>query len=140
MTQNEKTDKFEKFKEHLVFENEKAFGEEIKTLYDEEALKKSNENMLNMSEELYAEQVNMAVEILEKLQEGMKDPERNELAREVAILHKDWLKLMWGDSVEYTKEAHMALIDTYMKDSRFIEYYGGTQAIVYLKFAVDKFL
>ena len=52
MSDNEK---FEGFKEKLISDNEKRYGKEIREKYGEEAVKKSNAQFKNMTEEQYNE-------------------------------------------------------------------------------------
>lgn len=114
-------EKFKGFKQKLVDDNERQYGEEIRGKYGDDAVDKSNAKMLNMSEEKYEEFRRLEQEVLSTLAEACKagDP-AGELARKAAALHKEWLNFTWPS---YSKEAHAGLAQMYVDDERFAAYY-----------------
>ena len=50
-----------------------------------------------------------------------KDPE-SEKAREACARHLAWLRYTWG-AESCTPEAHISLVEMYIQDPRFVEYY-----------------
>lgn len=118
-------EKFEGFKDNLIQENEKKYGNEIREKYGDDSVNKSNKKFKGMSEKDYNLMEEMSKEILIKLKEAFKtsDP-TSELAQEVADLHKKWLSFTWSN---YSKEAHRGLAQMYVDDERFTEYYDKEQ-------------
>lgn len=114
-------EKFEGFKKHIIDENEKKYGKEVREKYGDDIVNKSNSKIRGMSEEKYDEFIKLGKEIEEKLAEAFKtnDP-ASDLAQEVAELHKKWLMFTWPT---YSKEAHAGLAEMYINDGRFISYY-----------------
>jgi len=113
--------KFEAFKNQLIEENEKQFGEEIREKYGEEAVVASNGLVKNMTEEQFHAAAQLEQQLFERLREAMADGDpASEIAAEAAELHKRWLAFYWP---KYTKEAHVGLAQMYMADERFIAYY-----------------
>jgi DNA-binding transcriptional MerR regulator len=118
-------EKFEGFKKRLINENEKKYGQEIRELYGEEVVKKSNEKVKNMSKKAYDCLTNTEDELMKTLQEAMQtgDP-AGDLAQKAADLHRQWLSFYWGN---YSKEAHAGLVRMYVTDERFKQYYDKNQ-------------
>lgn len=119
-------EKFEGFKQQIINENERYYGEEIRNKYGEDSVLGTYSMVRNMTEEQY--QTMQAIEgtLLASLQEAMKEGNpASELALEVAEHHKQWLSFYWP---KYTKEAHVGLAQIYMEDQRFIEYYDSRVA------------
>lgn len=119
-------EKFEGFKQQIINENERYYGEEIRNKYGEGSVLGTYSMVRNMTEEQY--QTMRAIEgtLLASLQEAMKEGNpASELALEVAEHHKQWLSFYWP---KYTKEAHVGLAQMYMEDQRFIEYYDSRVA------------
>lgn len=118
MSDNEK---FEAFKQKLIDENEKKYGEEIRAKYGEEIVNQSNQKLREMTEEQYAEANKLGEEVLNVLNEAFLtgDP-AGELAQKAADLHRQWLSFFWP---RYTKEAHRGVTQMYVEDERFRAYY-----------------
>lgn len=119
-------EKFEGFKQQIINENERCYGEEIRNKYGEGSVLGTYSMVRNMTEEQY--QTMQAIEgtLLASLQEAMKEGNpASELALEAAEHHKQWLSFYWP---KYTKEAHVGLAQMYMEDQRFIEYYDSRVA------------
>ena len=122
MTNNEK---FEGFKQKLIDENEKKYGEEIRDKYGDETVNKSNAKVKNMTEAQYEEVTRLADEVSTTLAEAFKtgDPSSG-IAQKAADLHKRWISYYWS---EYSKEAHAGLAQMYVDDERFTAYYDKDQ-------------
>ncbi len=118
-------EKFEGFKQKMIDDNEKQYGEEIRKKYGDETVNKSNEKLLNMTPEEYEEVTHLANEVKATLAEAFKtgDP-ASDIAQKAADLHKRWLTYFWS---EYSKEAHARLAQMYVDDERFKAYYDEKQ-------------
>ena len=124
-------EKFKGFKEKLIEDNEKQYGEEIRAKYGNDTVEASNAKMKNMTEEQFTAMQQLEQQLFERLKEAMKIGEtKNDVAMEVAELHKRWLSFSWP---QYSKEAHAGLVQMYVDDERFTAYYdervtaGATQ-------------
>jgi Predicted transcriptional regulators len=118
-------EKFEGFKQKMIDENEKKYGNEIREKYGEEQVEKSNKRMMNMTEEQYAKAEKLGNEVLETLKQAFitGDP-AGELAQKAADLHRQWLCFFWET---YSKEAHAGIAQMYVDDERFTAYYDKDQ-------------
>lgn len=130
-------EKFEGFKQKMIADNEKKYGEEIRKKYGEETINKSNEKLQNMTQEQHEEVTQLAEEVHAILAEAIKtgDPS-SEIAQKAADLHKKWLSYYWND---YNKEAHAGLAQMYVDDERFRAYYDDKQpgAAEFLRDAIN---
>lgn len=123
--------KFEAFKNKLIEDNDKQYGEEIRGKYGEEQVLANYGKLKNMTEEQY-ESVNQLEKMLfERLKEAKANGDASaEVAMEAAELHKRWLSFYWA---KYTPQAHAGLAQMYIHDERFTAYYddkvgkGATQ-------------
>lgn len=114
-------EKFEGFKQNLIDENEKKYGEEIRSKYGDDAINKSNAKIKGMSKAQYDEIEKLSLEINDTLKEAFVTGEpAGELAQKVCELHKKWLCHYWDS---YSKEAHIGLAQMYVDDPRFTAYY-----------------
>lgn len=120
MTMSDK-EKFEAFKQKLINENEKNYGEEIRAKYGDEQIDNSNKKLKGMTEAQYAEVEKLEKEVLDLVNEAflIGDP-ASELAQKAADLHRQWLSYFWDS---YTKEAHAGVAQLYVDDERFAAYY-----------------
>ncbi|MGC4377525.1 MerR family transcriptional regulator [Fictibacillus sp. Mic-4] len=129
-------EKFEGFKQKLIDENEKMYGEEIRSKYGNEVVDQSNQKLKNMTKEQYAEIEKLSEDILATLKKAFAtgDP-AGELAQKAADLHRRWLLFYWDG---YTKEAHASVAQMYVDDERFTAYYDkvGTGAAEFLRDAI----
>jgi len=116
-------ERFEGFKQRMIDENEKKYGDEIRTKYGDKQVDRSNQKILSMTEEKYEEWKRLGAEVLETLKaaQAAGDP-AGELAQKAADLHRQWLSFSWES---YTKEAHAGLAGMYVDDERFRSYYDG---------------
>lgn len=114
-------EKFQGFKQKMVDDNEKQYGQEIRGKYGDETVDKSNAKMLNMSEEQFNEFRRLEQEVLDTLAEAYQTGNpAGELGQKTAGLHKQWLSFTWPS---YSKEAHAGLAQMYVDDERFAAYY-----------------
>lgn len=115
------TEKFEGFKQTLVEDNEKNYGQEAREKYGDSAVSQSNHKLKGMTEEQYATVQQLEEEMFETLLQAMEngDP-ASELAQKSADLHRAWLSFYWNS---YTKEAHAGVAQMYVDDERFTSYY-----------------
>jgi DNA-binding transcriptional MerR regulator len=129
-------EKFEGFKQKMIEDNEKKYGEEIRAKYGEAAVNKSNAKLQNMTQEDYNEVTRLANEMKAILTEAFKigDP-AGSMAQKAADLHKQWLTYYWSD---YSKEAHASLAQMYVDDDRFRAHYDEQQpgTAVFLRDAI----
>jgi DNA-binding transcriptional MerR regulator len=115
------TEKFEGFKQKLVDDNEKKYGQEIREKYGDDTINQSNQKLKGMTEEQYAAIQQLEEEMFETLLQAMEhgDP-ASVLAQKSADLHREWLSFYWNS---YSKEAHAGVAQLYVDDERFTEYY-----------------
>lgn len=129
-------EKFEGFKQQLLEDNEKKYGEEIRKKYGDEVIDKANKKLKKMTREEYGEVVKLERELLETLHAAFKtgDP-GSEQAQKAADLHRRWLSCYWDS---YTREAHAGVAQMYVDDERFTAYYDKKQPglAVFLRDAV----
>jgi len=114
-------EKFEGFKKKMIEENEGKYGKEIREKYGDKAVDSSNKKLKNMSKEQYDEAQRLSREVNEAIQLAFEsgDPS-GELAQKACEMHKEWLLNYWDN---YSKEAHMGLVQMYVDDERFTAYY-----------------
>lgn len=122
MSDNEK---FEGFKQKMIDDNEKKYGNEIREKYGDEQVDKSNQKIKNMTKQQYSEIEKLGEDVLTTLNEAFAtgDPS-GELAQKAADLHRKWLSFYWD---HYTKEAHAGVAQMYVDDERFTAYYDKQQ-------------
>ncbi|MBS4174883.1 MerR family transcriptional regulator [Bacillus sp. FJAT-49736] len=118
-------EKFEGFKQKMIDDNEKKYGEEIRSKYGNKQVDESNEKIKGMTEEQYAQFEKLGENVLASLKKAIStnDP-ASELAQKTAELHRDWLCYTWSS---YNKEAHAGLAQMYVDDERFAAYYDKVQ-------------
>ena len=128
--------KFESFKQKYVDNNEDKYGKEIRELYGDNTVDKSNAKVKGMSQKQYDEITNLEQQVLNNLKAAMEtgDP-AGELAQKTADLHRQWISYYWD---QYSKEAHAGLAEMYVADERFTAYYDKVQhgASVFLRDAI----
>lgn len=118
-------EKFEGFKQKMIDDNEKKYGEEIRAKYGHEQVDKSNKKIKDMNEEQYAQAEKLGVDVINTLSKAFAtgDP-ASELAQKAADLHRQWLSCYWD---RYSKEAHAGVAQMYVDDERFTAYYDKKQ-------------
>lgn len=119
-------EKFEGFKKTLIDNNEKKYGKEIREKYGNEAINKSNDRIMNMTQKEHDEITKLSNEVIETLDAAFKTGNpAGELAQKAADLHRRWLSFYWDS---YTKEAHANIAQMYVDDERFKAYYDKKQS------------
>lgn len=115
-------EKFEAFKERVIRENEERFGPEAREKYGDGEVDAVNRRLMNLTEEEWERFQNLGAEIRQRLKEGVLAGIRpdSEEARRIVLLHKEWLGMTWK---KYTEEAHRAIVNMYIADERFRDYY-----------------
>lgn len=118
-------EKFAGFKQKMIEDNEKKYGDEIRQKYGNDTVDKSNAKLKNMTQEQYDQVTALEEQVKQTLAEAFKtgDP-AGELAQKAAELHKQWLTFYW---TQYSKEAHAGLAQMYVDDERFKAYYDEKQ-------------
>ncbi len=119
-------EKFEGFKQDLIKENETKYKDEVIKSWGKEKYDKSVDFFKNMTEAEYDKFINLDKGIKENLLAAFKegnDPE-SQKAQAAAKMHQEWIKMSWGF---YNEEAHLNLVDMYLQDERFKEYYDHEQ-------------
>ena len=118
-------ERFEGFKQKMVEDNEKKYGEEIREKYGNDPIDKSNAKLKNMTEEQYSMVTKLEEQVTETLAEAFKmgNP-ASDIAQKAADLHRQWLTFYWDS---YSKEAHAGLAQMYVDDERFKAYYDAKQ-------------
>lgn len=115
------TEKFEGFKQKMIEDNEQAYGKEARGKYGDEAVDRSNKQLMNMTEEQYSAVQKIEEDMFASLAEGMKTGDSaGEAAQRAADLHRQWLTFFWGS---YSPEAHAGVAQMYVDDERFTAYY-----------------
>jgi len=113
------------------------YGKEVVEKYGESIYKQSREAFKNMSEADYNEMTALGEQILSSLKICIEKsyPADSPSAQALAKMHKKWLTFAWGS---YTPAAHLGLVDMYLADVRFKDFYdsAGTGACKLLRDAV----
>ena len=115
-------ERFEIFKEKIIQEHEKNYGEEVRQKYGDDSMKEAKQKIKNMTQADYERYQNLGNEILMRLKEavvGGVSPESEE-GKRIVLLHKEWLGGTWRT---YSKQAHKGLSEMYVMDERFTAYY-----------------
>lgn len=131
--ENQMTDsaKFAAFKQSKLTENEANYGQEIREKYGHASIEAANQNWQNMSAVAFKKMTQIENDLFQSLKKllASKNLESSE-AQKVYQLHKEWLAYSWPN---YSVQAHKGLVDMYLADERFADYYthkvapGATQ-------------
>ena len=116
-------EKFEGFKQTLIAENEKQYGEEIRKKYGDTIVNESNAKIMGLSAAQYEsmQELSLAINATLKAAFEQGDP-AGELAQKTCAMHHEWLLYSWR---HYSKEAHLGLAQAYVEDPRFQAYYDA---------------
>lgn len=127
-------EKFNAFKQNVIEQNDKNYGEEIRQQFGEETVLATYGKLKDMTEEQYEAVSQLELQLFDRLKEGLEVQSPSEdLMLEIAELHKRWLSFYW---VKYSESAHAGLAQMYLLDERFTQYYdcrvepGATQLLV----------
>ena len=115
-------EKFQALKKSLVQGNEIKFGPEARKLYGSGQVEATNQNMMGLSEEAFAQWQFLEQQILQQLEEAVAAglTAESEEAQQIAQLHRDWLKFTLPG---YTPAQHKGIAQLYTADERFTAYY-----------------
>ena len=135
------TEKFMGFKKVLIEENDAKYGEEIRTKYGKENIEASYDKFMKLNPAQYEHMQNLGKEIcvaLEKAVQSGASPS-DAAGREIAQKHVEWIYISWS---QYSKEAHLGLLELYVNDPRFTQYYDAhvSGCAAFLKQAVEAYL
>lgn len=116
-------EKFEAFKQNMIGDNEKQYGEEIREKFGNGVVDVSNARVMGWTTEQYEKVQELSRQINDSLKTAFEqgDPS-SELAQKVCAWHEEWLRQYWK---HYSKEAHLGLAQTYVDDPRFRRYYDA---------------
>lgn len=132
-------ERFEMLKQESVERFEEDYGAEARALYGNDAIDDANERMLSMSKLAWEAKEELEQRIKETLVAAMATGDATSPeSRMLAEMHAQWIRVHWGDG-GYTPDAHRALVQGYLGDPRFVEYYDsacGEGATEFLKDAV----
>lgn len=131
-------EKFEGLKRQMIQDNEEKYGAEIREKYGEKAVEESNRLMESMTKEDYEKMKDTEEELKKLLKIAVENNEApdGENGRKAAVLHKQWLSYTWK---QYSYAAHRGLVQMYLADDRFKQYYDADAAgcAQFLKAAVE---
>lgn len=113
-------EKFEGLKKDVLKKNDELYQDEVIDTWGESAYKASINAFKEMTEEQFHSFQNLATQIIETLQE-IKKHDVLSLRMKVARLHQSWIQTAWGN--QYSKQAHLGVVDMYVLDDRFKAYY-----------------
>ena len=115
-------EKFEGFKNTLVEENERHYGEEIRAKYGSGAVDRTNEMIRSLTPEQYEGWKKLEQDILNGLEQAVlnQDTPDSAVGKQLADLHRQWLLYTWSS---YSPAAHKGLAQMYVCDERFTAYY-----------------
>lgn len=114
-------EKFEAFKNAKLKENEDKFGAEIREKYGEKEIAQSNRKFMNLSERDLQRMQAIEADLFDNLKKVNRDDLDSTFAQKVYQDHRDWLNYSWPS---YSPQAHRGLVDMYLADERFAEYYN----------------
>lgn len=132
--------KFEAFKEKVIENNEQKYGDELRSKYDKTTIESSNEKIRKMSkyQMKHAELLEKEIKVL--LKDAVLTATIDSVkARDLCKLHQEWIKMYWP---VYKIEAHMELVEMYLQDDRFNQYYENIEvgATLFLRDAMKLYL
>lgn len=115
-------EKFKALKKSLVQGNEIKFGAEARAKYGDAQVDAASKNMMGLSEEDFARWQALEQQILQELEAAVQAGQSadSEKGREIAQLHRDWLRFTLPG---YTPAQHKGIAALYVADERFTQYY-----------------
>lgn len=134
---------FDELKKKKLEDFEKAYGQEARRLYGEDAIDASRERMMALSRDEWDAEDLLEDSIKVQLRLAMASGDAGGAeARELARMHERWIRIHWGDAA-YSRQAHLGLARAYLEDERFRAYYDGAAgpgAIEFLAAALGVYL
>lgn len=123
------SEKFAGFKEEIIKENAEKYGKELNQKFGQTYIDEANLKFKKLSKYQFEEQNKLANKISDLLIKAVQSKDvSSDISQELCKNHQLWIKTYWPT---YTEEAHMALVEMYLIDERFTQYYdkivsGGT--------------
>ena len=115
------TEKFAAFKKEQLAQNEATYGSELQQKYDADTIKQANQKYSQLTEKEFKEMSDIESKLITDLVALKKHPDLDSsLAQQIYQEHRQWLEFTWP---KYTKSSHRGLVDMYLMDSRFQQYY-----------------
>lgn len=132
-------EKFEGLKKDLLLQNDIKYKDEVINHWGEDKYRASVDSIHHMTEKKFLNFKKLESDIIETLKK-FKNNHDETLVTKVAGLHQEWIKLAWG--VNYTEEMHLEVVNLYVLDERFKQYYDqhGEGLAKILRDAVHKYL
>jgi len=116
-------EKFEAFKQDMIDENDRKYGDEVRERWGGDVYAKSQQKVKNMTPAQWAEVEELSDSIAEALAAAVAEGDpAGELAQKVCDLHRQWLCYFWPEG-HYSKETHRGLGEMYVADVRFKKHY-----------------
>lgn len=114
-------ERFEAFKNKIIDDNEKQYGQEVVSKYGEGIYIKSKKKLKAMTQQEYKELEQLSLDINNAFLIAFptKNP-KSEEAQKAVELHKKWISFYWG---RFDKDAYIGLAKNYVDDERFVAYY-----------------
>lgn len=116
-------EKFDVFKQQSLKENKELYGEELDKIYDLKTIEQFDNHWMALTEDAYLsmkQAENKLFDALNSLEKEQISDVSHALAREAFDAHKNWLQLA---SPYYSTEYHKQMLDMYLADERFTNYY-----------------
>lgn len=117
-------DAFEALKEQGLADFEKTYGQEARERYGDATIDEANARMMALTKDEWdaKELLEEAIKVQLRIAMATHDP-KSEEAQELARMHEKWISIHWGSG--YAREAYLGLVQGYLADPRFVEYYDS---------------
>lgn len=115
-------EKFECFKQRVIGENERKYGEELRSKYGDQEVDAAYAKVMGLTKQEYDAWTALGKEIQDRLTQAVRAglPPEGEEGQAIAQAHRRWLAYSWS---AYTPQAHAGLAAMYPEDPRFVAYY-----------------
>ena len=115
-------EKFQAFRDRMLRENETDYGTEARQKFGDGQVDAANRKMMGLTEARFAQWQALDGEILRRLKDGVSAgiPADSEEARQIAMLHREWLT---AAAPQYSPRMHRGIAAMYIADERFTRYY-----------------
>lgn len=132
-------EKFESFKQEKINENERLYGEEVRSKYGDKVVDESKNKFVHLTEEEFNEMNEIENKLIEDLVKVVNSKNLDsEEAKSVFENHKKWLSF----NMKYSSEVHKGIAQMYVLDERFASYYNdkaGVEVVEALKDVILKY-
>lgn len=123
-----------------VHANEMRYGKEAREHYGDAAVDAANDRLMDMDDIQWESREALEAAVIDELKLALveNDPE-GPRAQKLAAMHARWIEMSWGEGA-YSPAAHLALVQSYLADQRFVDYYdsrAGKGATAFLVKAVE---